>query len=380
MIETTRRAMLAGGGLALAAPFAAAAQPRRAGGARAATAELARLNRELGIPAVSAAVVRGGRVVWAQASGLADLEQARPASPEDRYRMGSTSKVVTAAILMRLVERGTVALDAPIGRYRPTLPEQHRATTLRQLAAHLGGVRHYGVRDMSWPSIDLRNYRTTDDMLAIFVADPLLKAPGESYNYSTFGFTLIGAVLESASGRSFPQLIQDEVSGPLALRIEAEIPMNLQAGRISPYVPTGSRYTAMEPRLTGKVLNAPPVNPTYKWPGGGMIGRASDLALFGATHLAPGYLKAESLRELMTPLKARDGKVPVPVGVAWRIDSDKQGRRRWHHAGAIDGGRSQLVVYPDAGMAVALMSNLAENPMDPLPSCARIGEAFGLPA
>jgi serine beta-lactamase-like protein LACTB, mitochondrial len=381
MSFTTRRAMLAAAGLALAAPAAGFAQPRsRPGGANAALAELARLNRELGIPAVSAAVARPGRLVWAQASGLANLEQKRPASPDDRYRMGSTSKIVTAAIAMRLAERGVVSLDAPIGRYRPTLPEHHRATTLRQLLAHLGGVRHYGMREMSWPSIDLRNYRTTEDMLAIFVNDPLLKPPGESYNYSTFGFTLASAVLESASGKGFPDLIQEEVSRPLSLRIEAEIPMNLQADRVSPYAPPGSRYTAMEPRVVGKVLNAPPVNPTYKWAGGGMIGRAADLALFGVAHLSPGYLRAESLREMMTPLAARDGRVPVPVGVAWRVDEDRQGRRRWHHAGAIDGGRAQLVVYPDAGMAVALMSNLAETPQDPMPSCALIGEAFGLPA
>jgi serine beta-lactamase-like protein LACTB, mitochondrial len=379
MSFTTRRSMLAATALAFATPAVAAGQPKR-GGAKAALGELARLNAELGIPAVSGAAVREGKVVWAQASGLADLEQKIPASPDDRYRMGSTSKVVTAAILMRLTERGVVSLDAPIGRYRASLPDHHHATTLRQLAAHLGGVRHYGVRDLSAPSIDVRNYRNTDEMLAIFVRDPLLKAPGESYNYSTFGFTLIAAVLESASGKAFPDLILEEVSQPLGLRIEAEIPLNLQADRVSPYVPSGSRITAAEPRAVGKVLNAPPVNPTYKWAGGGMIGRASDLALFGSAHLAPGYLKAESLREMMTPLKARDGKVPVPVGVAWRVDTDKQGRRRWHHAGAIDGGRSQLVIFPDAGMAVALMSNLSEAPMDPLPPCTRIAEAFGLPA
>lgn len=376
MTTSTRRAMLAAAGAAFAAPAFAQARP---GGAKAAEAELVRLNTALGIPAVSAAVARSGRIVWAKASGFADVEQQTPARVDDRYRMGSTSKVVTAGILMRLVEQGVVSLDAPIGRYRPTLPEHHRATTLRQLAAHVGGVRHYGIRDMNWPSIDIRNYRTTDDMLAIFAADPLLKPPGESFNYSTFGFTLISAVLESASGKAFPDLIESEVRGPLALRIEAEIPMNLQANRVSPYVKPGSRYKAMEPRLAGKVLNAPPVNPTYKWAGGGMIGRASDLALFGDAHLRPGYLKVESLREMMTPLSPRDGKAPVPTGVAWRIDKDPKGRTRWHHAGAIDGGRSQLVVYPDAGMAVALMSNLSETPENPLPSCALIGEAFGLP-
>lgn len=378
MAHSTRRAMLAAAAMTLAAPATALAQ-RRINAPRAAMAELARLNTELGIPAVSAAVATPGRLVWAQATGLADLEQAIPASPEDRYRLGSTSKIVTAAIAMRLAERGVVDLDAPIGRYRPTLPQAHRATTLRQLAAHLGGVRHYGMRDLNWPGIDLRNYRTTDDMLAIFINDPLLSAPGQSFNYSTFGFSLIAAVLESASGRPFPELIQAEVSGPLALRIEAEIPVNLQADRVRPYQPTGSRAMAAEPRAAGKVLNAAPVNPTYKWAGGGMIGRATDLAIFGAAHLQPGYLKAETLREMMTPLSPRDGTAPVPVGVAWRIDKDREGRARWHHAGAIDGGRSQLVVYPDAGMAVALMSNLSETPQDPLPSCALIAEAFGLP-
>lgn len=375
MTITTRRAMLAAAGAALAMPAAAQG---RAGGPKAALAEISRLNREMGVPDVSAAVARGGKVIWAQAVGLADLEQQVPASPDDRFRMGSTSKIVTAAILMRLRERGLVDLDAPIGRYRPSLPETHRALTLRQLAAHLGGVRHYGVRDLSWPSIDLRQYRTTDDMLAIFIKDPLLKAPGESFTYSTFGFTLIAAVLESASGKAFPDLIQEEVSQPLKLRIEAEIPFNIQADRVRPYQGPGSRVSAAEPRAKGAVLNAAPVNPTYKWAGGGMIGRATDLALFGAAHLQPGYLKAESLKEMMTPNPPRDGKAPVPTGIAWRIDQDKKGRKRWHHAGSIDGGRSQLVVFPDAGLTVGLMSNLSETPQDPLAPCTVIAEAFGL--
>lgn len=381
MTTTTRRSMLAAATFALAAPAAQAALPRTdRSAARAATAELERLNRELGIPAVSAAVARGGWLVWAQAEGVADLELGAPATPAHRFRMGSTSKVVTAAIAMRLAERGVVSLDAPIGRYRPGLAEHHRATTLRQLLAHLGGVRHYVARDMAWPGIDLRSYRTTDDMLAIFVADPLLAPPGESYNYSTFGFTLAAAVLESAAGKAFPELIQAEVSQPLGLRLEAETPINLQPDRVRPYVPAAPRYSALEPRAAGKVLNAPPVNPAYKWAGGGMIGRPTDLALFGMAHLAPGYLTAASLREMMTPLAPRDGRAPVPVGAAWRIDTDAKNRRRWHHAGAIEGGRSQLVAYPDAGFAVALMSNLAETPANPLPVCEALAEAFGLPA
>lgn len=371
----SRRAFLATA-LAAAGAAEAQAQPRR-GGARAARAVLQELRAKVPIPAVSAAVATPGRLVWREAAGMADLELSRPVTPEGLFRVGSCSKVATAAIAMRLVDQGVLTLDAPIADYRPDLPEAHRRTTLRQLLGHQGGVRHYGPKDMNpaapGGNIDLRAYPTTADALALFIDDPLVSPPGEAVNYTTFGFTLAAAVMEKAAGATFPELVAREVNAPLGLKFAAEDPVKITPERVRPYDSVGEG----RPRVITGVVNARPVNPAYKWAGGGLLARAEDLARLGAAMLEPGYLTAGALAETFRPQPARKGPGPVPLGLTWRIDTDAAGRRRYHHAGAIQGGRAQVVIFPEARLAVGLCSNLTDTPLDPLPACGALAEAFG---
>jgi CubicO group peptidase (beta-lactamase class C family) len=375
----TRRALI-GAATSLAAVQAAAApKPASRRGGAPAGAVLREVRAKDGIPAASAAVAAPGRVVWREAVGTDNLELAHPATPDSRFRIGSCSKPVTAVIAVRLVERGLVDLDAPIVAWLPDLPEQHRRTTIRQLLGHQGGIRHYGMLDLDRTrpggAIDQRTYRTTQDALALFINDKLLFAPGEASSYSSYGFNLIGAVLEKAAGLGFPDLVQREVSAPLGLRIEAEVPAQIMVGKVSPYDPLPK---TAPPHVSGPVINSDPVNPGYKWPSGGLIARASDLAQLGAALLEPGYLKAASLEALFTAQVPKKGPTRPPLGLAWRLDRDAQGRRRYHHAGAIQGGRAGMVIFPDAKLAVALTSNLSDAPLDPLAPMTRIAEGFGL--
>jgi CubicO group peptidase (beta-lactamase class C family) len=156
------------------------------------------------IPAVSVAVHGADGPLYAEAFGQASLELQAPAATAHRFRLGSVAKILTASLAARLADQGVVDLDAPIATYMPDLPEAHRQTSLRQLLGHQGGVRHYGAADYNPMApgsiIDLRVYPTTQSALALFIEDPLIGEPGAQYAYTTFGYTLIGAVLEAASG------------------------------------------------------------------------------------------------------------------------------------------------------------------------------------
>ena len=368
---TLSRRFLLGAAAAGLAPGTTLAQGR---GTQNASAVLRRTRDTLGIPALAAAAARPDRLEWNDAAGMADLELQRPADNKSRFRLGSCSKVVTATIALRLAERGVVDLDRPIAGYRPDLPDAHRTTTLRQLFAHVGGVRHYAPRDFA-PSagalpIDLRAYPSPVQALAVFIGDPLVAPVGETYLYSTFAFTLISAILETAAGVSFPELIRREVSEPLGLTFAAETANTILADRVRPYGRRGQ---------SGPVENAEPVNPDYKWAGGGMIGTASDLARLGAALLRPGYLTRASLDQMVRPLAPRRARANDPVvGLAWRIDTDPKGRRRFHHAGSIQGGRSGVVIYPDAGLALAMTSNLSDTPLTPLGPLGELADVFGV--
>ena len=303
------------------------------------------------IPGLSVAVAFQGKIIWSQAFGYADLEQQVPVTTRTRFRLGSVSKIFTAAAVARLVQEGKLDLDASIQRYVANFPDKGSAITTRQLSGHLAGIRHYQPKDLVH-QIDFQHYNTIQDSLKIFQDDPLLAPPGTAYAYSTFGYTLISRIVEQASGQDFLQYMQAGIFQPMGLK-------NTTADITEMIVPTRSRF--YDRTSTGEVRNAAYVDSSYKWAGGGFLSTAEDLVLFGSKHLQPGFFKQETLNVLFSSQQTTDGK-PTGVGMGWRIAEDHQKRRVFHHAGSIKGGRSVLVLYPDSGLVVALLSNLGETP------------------
>lgn len=324
-----------------------------------------------GVPGLSIAVGVSGRIVWSEGFGSADLERSVPVTPRTRFRLGSVSKVITAAAVARLVEDGKLDLDAPVRSYVPSIPIEGAAITPRMLAGHLGGIRHYGVKDFSnGRNIDFEHYDSVEDSLAIFGADPLVAQPGTKYLYSTFGYTLLSRVVERASGEEFLECVRKRVTEPLGMR-------DTTGDRVRAIVPNRTRFYSRG--NDGTILNAAYVDSSYKWAGGGILSTAEDLVRFGSAHLKPGFLKAETLDSMFTSQRTSDGK-ETSVGIAWRIGTDTAGRRIVHHAGSIAGGRAVVVVYRDSGVVVALLSNLSDTPQAVERTAMTIAEYFIQPA
>jgi CubicO group peptidase (beta-lactamase class C family) len=371
----SRRSLLSGGvALALSAPITAAT-PGRIAAAR----ELARtLMAADPIPALSIAVMRGGELVWAEAFGRVDLELDVAATPAHRFRLGSVSKVITATLAAQLAARGVVDLDAPIATWLPDLPEQHRATTLRQLLTHRGGIRHYAGKDFAPGTpgpIDQRRYHGNADILAVFIDDPLIARPGERVAYSTFGYTLASIVLESAARTPFPHLVGREIAAPLGLpTLGPDDPQALVPGRVRGYH-SGDALRRAAPGHPGPWANTAIANVNYKWAGGGLLATPTDVVRFGAAHLAPGTLQKRALDILFTVHTARTEQ-SAPLGLGWRIDEDGAGRLRWHHAGGQEGARASLVVYPREKLAIALAANTGA-PGDTNGPSAKLADIFG---
>lgn len=330
------------------------------------------------IPALSIAVMRGDEMLWAEAFGQADVELNVVATTAHRFRLGSVSKVITATLAAQLAARDVVDLDAPISRYMPDLPVQHHATTLRQLLTHRGGIRHYTAKDESAEApgpIDQRTYLSNADILAVFIHDPLVDKPGARVAYSTFGYTLASIVLESATKLPFLELIQREIAAPLGLAsLSADDPFTVITDRVSGYHP-GDNVRRSYAAFQGKWANAPQDNPAYKWAGGGLLSTPSDLAKFGAAHLAPGKISQIALTALFSVNTGRTDRSP-PMGLGWRIDEDDAKRLRWHHAGGRDGARASLVVYPKQRLSIAFATNATQTPGDVNGPSAKIASAF----
>lgn len=376
-MPTRRHFILATSASALALSASRAARAARAGvdTARAIAQQMMAADP---LPSLSIAVMRGTELVWAEAFGKVDLELGTAATAAHRYRLGSVAKVVTATLAAQLAAKGVVDLDAGIARYLPELPEHHRATTLRQLLTHRGGVRHYEKKD-SAPGvpgpIDQRIYRSNADILAVFINDPLIAQPGERVSYSTFGYTLASIALEGAGKAPFLDLVQREVAAPLGLAsLGPDDPVVLVPDRVRGYHPAEILKNVF-PEFAGKWGNIPSNNPSYKWAGGGLLATPTDLARFGAAHFTPGKLSETALTTLFTVYTERTERSP-PLGLGWRIDQDAAQRTRWHHAGGQDGARASLVVYPKEKLSIALATNVTATPGDVNGPSAKIADAF----
>ena len=299
------------------------------------------------ITGLGIAVAHKGTVVWSEGFGIADVEKGVPVTPLTRFRLGSVSKVLTAAGIARLVEDGALELDAPVQRYVPAFPAKQWAITTRQLAGHIAGIRHYS-DELDGVLKGSPHFESVDKGLTIFAKDPLVFEPGTDYAYSSYGWNLISAVIEGAAREEFLTYMQRAVFEPLGLR-------SLTADHIYRIVPHRASFYSRT--KDGVLQNAPYTDNSYKWAGGGFLGTAEDLVRFGSAHLRPGFFTQSTLDLLFTSQKLRSGKL-TGVGLAWRTGTDEKGRRILHHGGSLDGGRAMLMMFPETGVVVSMLSNI----------------------
>lgn len=167
------------------------------------------------IPGIDAAISIDGTTVWSRGFGFADLEHMTPVKPgETRFRIGSVSKPLTTAALGKLLDAGKIDLNAAVQTFVPYFPIKKYPFTVKQLAGHIAGIRHYRGDEF----LSSRNYNSVQSSLTIFQDDTLLFEPGTDYSYSSYGYSLLSAVIEGASGESFLPFIQREVFNALDMR------------------------------------------------------------------------------------------------------------------------------------------------------------------
>jgi serine beta-lactamase-like protein LACTB, mitochondrial len=298
-----------------------------------------------GTPGLALAVAVDGKIVYSEGFGYADLEERVPVWPTTKFRIGSISKPLTATALMQLVEAGKLDLDAPVQKYVPSFPDKGSPITVRMVAGHLAGIRHYHGDEMNIQ----RHYDNVLEGLKIFENDPLVSPPGTKFNYSSYGFNLLSAVIESASGEPFLAYMQDHVFTPMGL-------VHTAADQNTQIIEQRSRF--YELAKDGHQENAPYVDNSYKWAGGGFLSTAEDLVRFGSTMLQPGFLQAETLKTMFTPQKTKTGE-PIEYGIGWFIHKSHSGQSVYEHSGGSVGGTSQLILYPATHVVVALVTNLS---------------------
>src|SRR5262245_14823681 len=294
------------------------------------------------IPGLSVAVVLDGKLGWSRGYGFADLENFVPFRAETVWRLGSVSKPLTAVAAMQLAEKGRLDLDAPIQSSCPAFPKKPQPITTRELLGHLSGIRHYAPGE-NFDST--RHYGSISESLEAFQNDPLLQEPGTKYTYSTYGYVVLGCVVEGASGERFPDYLREHVTGPAGMtRTRPDDLYDIVANRARGYA-----------RLAdGKLRNADLADTSNKVPGGGLVSTAEDLGRFAIALFDHKILKPETFAAMQVSMKTRDGKASDYFG--WSI-TEERGERLLTHSGSQQGTRTYFLMIPRRRFAVAILTN-----------------------
>jgi CubicO group peptidase (beta-lactamase class C family) len=309
--------------------------------------------KKSGIPGLSAAIALDGEVVWSHGYGIADVENSVAAKPETVYRSASIGKPITATAAMRLVEQGKLDLDTPVERYCPAFPRKNWAVTPRHLLTHTSGIRHYGGPRDREEQTSTVHYEDVVDALAPFRDDPLLFEPGTKYSYSTYGFDVLGCVMQGAAGKPFMDAIRSLVFEPAAMtRSRDDDPSALIPNRAAGYV-----------REKGELKNAPHVDMSNRLPAGGYATTAPDLANFAASFIDCKLVRCEMRDAMLTPQTLKHGEA-IDYGFGWGLATGENwyGETEAFHGGSSPGASGMIYLLPRRRFTVVLLSNLESAP------------------
>ena len=173
-----------------------------------------------GFPSVAIVVTRGGKTLLDRAWGVANIGTGQKADASTIYRIGSVSKQFTAALVLKLIDRGKLALTDSIGRYLTGLQPAWNAITIEQLLSHTSGLP----RGFIDPARMTENMSSETWLARAAARDSLVSVPGTVYGYSNTGYMLLGILVEKLYGKPFAAVLRDEIAKPLGLNTLAECP------------------------------------------------------------------------------------------------------------------------------------------------------------
>ena len=314
-----------------------------------AVADIQRRQRNIGL---SALVVLGGETVIAENLGYADLEHRVPVTSETRFGVASITKAFTGLALLKAHEAGRIDLDAPIQRYVPAFPVKAGGViTPKLLAAHLAGIRHWGQERNA--ALYARHFDDVGDVVKLFKDDTLVAPPGTKVSYSSYGYNLIGAAIQSASGVKYQDYVNREIISRLGLRNTGFDDVR----RVLPH--RARRYSYFEPWTFAidsvSVYRVPDWDYSHNMAGGNMYSTAADLAKLGRAIERPGLLSQQSLDLLYR--RPRVGAVQANMSFGFFVSDSSAPHRLLNIGGSNAGLQSGLFVYPEDDLIIVVLAN-----------------------
>ena len=288
-------------------------------------------------------IARQGRPIFTRVYGLANRETGEPNKPTTRFRMGSMNKMFTATAIMQLVQAGKIKLDDPLGKFLTDYPNKDVASkvTIHHLLTHTGGTG-----DIFGPEFDSHRLqlRTLNDYIKLYGSRALEFQPGTKWEYSNYGFILLGAIIEKVSGQSYYDYVRDHIFTPAGMTRTGSEPEDVVVpDRAIGYMGTGAASKPNTETLPYRGTSA-----------GGGYTTVEDLLRF-ANALTAHKLLNEHYTQLLTTAKPETGEARYAYGFQ---DEVRGGVRSFGHSGGAPGMNGDLQIFPQTGYVVIALANM----------------------
>jgi CubicO group peptidase (beta-lactamase class C family) len=294
----------------------------------------------------SLVIAKDGNVLYARAIGYGQIDgtEKKPLTAASRFRIGSITKMFTAAMTLQLVEEGKLKLTDTLAKFLPQVPNAEKIT-IAHILAHRSGVPNIG-RDR----VPQRNVNTIpmtkDEMLALIVKGTPGFEPGAKHSYSNSGYLLLGLILEKVTGKPYDEALKERITAKVGLK--------------DTYVATGSIDVNNNEALTylhaggGEWRQGPETHPSILCSAGAIVSTPNDLAKF-VLALFDGKIVSKASLDRMTTIRDGDGLGMEPFAFA--------GKTFYGHTGGADNYGAWLAYLPDEKLAVAYTTNAKVYPV-----------------
>ncbi|WP_081738871.1 serine hydrolase domain-containing protein [Mesorhizobium ciceri] len=296
------------------------------------------------MPGAVVAVTEHGREIFANAYGLANINDDVPMGRKTIIRIGSQSKQFTVLLILMLEAEGKLSLEDDVHKHLPYVPRLEHRVTLRQLASNTSGYRDFleamfvSGRSIYTPS----DRQTIRDIIA--KQDALNFKPGSAMIYSNSGFFMLYEIIEQIEGATFNEVLRKRITGPLAMH---DTSLMLRDGSVMKRL--ASHYTK---RAEGWAHLGWGVEEDG---GGGIVSTLDDMVVWQQNLINHKVGTAEMYRRMSTPCIFDNGTTGF-YGLGLVTDVYR-GRRAVGHGGSVAGGKSQSMRFIDDGLGIVIIAN-----------------------
>lgn len=295
------------------------------------------------IAGVALKIIQDGKEAKTATYGLANLELNVPVTTNSVFEIGSISKQFTASCILMLQQDGKLSIEDKISKHLADAPVAWSNVTIRHLLAHTSGIKSY----TGLSGFELTRRLKQKAFLAEIGKQPMEFQPGERWKYSNTGYSLLGYIIENASGKSYWVFLGERILNPLGMTSTTDRnPGTLVTNRVSGYEQTNKMHINRDYDLTD-VFSA-----------GAIVSTIGDLAKWNAALDTDKILTEASKKEAWTIQKLNDGK-PTRYGLGWYLETTN-GHQFIGHGGSTSGFNASFQRLPENQLAVILLTNTDE--------------------